>query len=181
MNHQKGFIVPVLLIIIAILLLGGGAYVFQSKQTSPSEAVAPTAQATSTAQTSDWKTYTSTKYGFSFQYPASFGIPKEYITPSKPNTYDTVNFLDGRLTVNSGVSYNLSTGQPIPFTQFSQLYDKKEYNKKQITVGGKEAIQVSTSQIGTNTLIPLSNDAIITIVGSLDLQNQILTTFKFNP
>ncbi len=180
---HKGFIAPLLLALIALLLIGGGAYVYvHNKQANQSAIVSQTAQATSTAQTSDLKTYTNTKYGFSFQYPPYFGTPKEFTgTSSKPNTPDSVDFLDGRLTVAAGVSTNLSTGQPMTFAWFSQMYDKKEYNKKQITVDGKNAIQVSTSQIGTNTLIPLSNDVIVLIIGSPELQNQILSTFKFNP
>lgn len=51
---------PLLLALVAVLLIGGGAYVYmQNKQRGQPMAV----------QTSDWKTYTNSRYGFSFKYP----------------------------------------------------------------------------------------------------------------
>lgn len=60
-TSQKGFIAPLLLALIAILLIGGGTYVYmQKKQVSQ-----PVAE-----QTSGWKTYTNTQYGFEVKYPS---------------------------------------------------------------------------------------------------------------
>jgi len=70
---QRGFIIP-LLLVIAVLLLTGGAYVYiQNKQTSQSSESAAT-QATSTPQTisarnTDWHVYHNSKYGFSLTFP----------------------------------------------------------------------------------------------------------------
>lgn len=51
-NTQRGFIMPLLLALIAILLVGGGAYVYtQNKQTSQPAVIDQTPQTTSTAQT----------------------------------------------------------------------------------------------------------------------------------
>jgi len=51
---------PLLLALIAILLVGGGAYVYtQNKQANQSIS----------AQISYWKTYTNSQYGFEFKYP----------------------------------------------------------------------------------------------------------------
>lgn len=80
MKNSKSFIVlPVLIAIgVAILVVGGGAYVYvKNKQVSNPEVVAPIYNATSTAQTAGWKTYTSTKLGISFSYPQSWGDAKE--------------------------------------------------------------------------------------------------------
>ena len=50
---QKGFIAPLLLALIAILLIGGGAYVYvQNKQSNQPVVVSQTSQATSTVVTS---------------------------------------------------------------------------------------------------------------------------------
>lgn len=71
----KGFIVPLLLIVIAILLAGGGAYVYiQPKQGNAPTTASSTTQTVSVTQTSDRKTYVSAKYGFSFSYPAAWTV-----------------------------------------------------------------------------------------------------------
>jgi hypothetical protein len=84
-TSPKGFIAPLILIIIALVVLGGGAYVYtQNKQANPpanenvalpqaTSTIPVTNQKTSTqqvpdSQTADWKTYTNTKYGFEFKF-----------------------------------------------------------------------------------------------------------------
>ncbi|MCR4276432.1 MAG: hypothetical protein NUV90_03540 [Candidatus Parcubacteria bacterium] len=62
-TSQKGFISPLLLALIAVLLIGGGVYAYvQNKQASQPVA----------AQTSDWKTYTNSQYGFEVKYPLNW-------------------------------------------------------------------------------------------------------------
>lgn len=87
-NLQKGFIVPVLLLIIALLAIGGGAYIYNQKKTSkvsvnesttPARDIAiadaPRVFSTpTTSATSNWKTYSSAKYGYSFNYPQKLSL-----------------------------------------------------------------------------------------------------------
>ena len=89
MEYQKGFILPLLLIIIAILFVSGGAYVYTQKQEmsqSPIEStISPqptsTTQTTS-SQTSDWKTYENQKLGFEIRYPAQYSISTQSFSGS---------------------------------------------------------------------------------------------------
>jgi len=73
---QRGFIVPLLILIIAVLLIGSGAYVYtqSATETKSSEVATTTVQSKavtpSVVQKSELKTYTSTQYGFSFSYPS---------------------------------------------------------------------------------------------------------------
>lgn len=61
-TSHRGFIVPLLLILVALFLVGGGAYVYvQNKQTISSD-----------ASITDWKTYENSQYKYSFQYPQNF-------------------------------------------------------------------------------------------------------------
>lgn len=81
---QRGFIVPLFFIIIA-LFLAGGAYVYMQKKqphtppiTSLPTQATPTTEslpiaATSNSQTSE-RIYSDTKYGFSFQYPSEYQV-----------------------------------------------------------------------------------------------------------
>ena len=82
---QKGFIAPLLLILLAVLLVSGGAYVYMQKnQASQSVTTNPATQTTSTTQTSDsqiidWVTYkdadyTNNKNNFTFDYPAAWRL-----------------------------------------------------------------------------------------------------------
>ena len=66
-TSQKGFISPLLLALIAVLVIGGGAYVYVEKK----QGNRPMAQ-TSNSQMADWKTYANSLYGFSFRYPSNF-------------------------------------------------------------------------------------------------------------
>ncbi|MCX6752632.1 MAG: hypothetical protein NTZ87_04025 [Candidatus Nomurabacteria bacterium] len=97
-NSQKGFIVPLLIAIIAVLVIGGGVYIYNNKKVG--EPVLPedtTTQTTtqnqqqtntrtlpvtldlSSSSTSNWKTYTNNEYGFEFKYPTDW----TYVQPSK--------------------------------------------------------------------------------------------------
>lgn len=67
---QKGFVSPLLLALIAVLLVGGGAYAYmQNKQASQPAVTDSTATATSTTDTASWQTYTNTQYGYTLNYP----------------------------------------------------------------------------------------------------------------
>jgi hypothetical protein len=83
-NSQKGFIVPVLLVIIAVLVVGGGIYFYQNKKIENSSVSLQTEQFKQAAQPSNQaqnissntsntsKVYTNAKYGFTLQLPLSW-------------------------------------------------------------------------------------------------------------
>ncbi len=103
-NLQRGFIVP-LLIVIAVLVIGGGIY-FYSKNKAKDI----------TIDTQNWKIYTNTKYGFSFKYPETWFIRE---TPDKTN----VDFSKSELTAND------PQGATKVFAKFyisTPLYSNKE-------------------------------------------------------
>ena len=71
---QRGFVVPALLTLIAILLIGGGGYVYvHTKQANNGIVPSFTAQ-TTTSETVDWKTYINTRYGYELRYPSDTKI-----------------------------------------------------------------------------------------------------------
>jgi len=120
-NQQKGFIAPLLLALIALLLIGGGVYVYEkNKQVNLSITASSTAQTTQTTQSSNqtvpiaqtsnsqtagWKTYANNQYGFSFQYPSYLG--DVVIASSSPpycplmREYSRFGVIDGTRTVIS--------------------------------------------------------------------------------
>ncbi len=60
-NSQKGFVVPLLLAIIAVLVIGGGVYIYNLKQ-----AKAPTGQVEQPISVSDWKNYSDAYLSFDY-------------------------------------------------------------------------------------------------------------------
>lgn len=94
-NSQKGFIVPLVIGIIALLIIGGGIYIYSNKKVD-APVVINTNLPTQSGQTStntttkttpttnavkDWKIYTNTKYGIEISYPSSWPNPKEEKNP----------------------------------------------------------------------------------------------------
>lgn len=88
-NNQKGFIAPILLAIIALLVIGGGAYIYQNKKVEVSVPIDVETQQinqigqqtniqTSPVNTQtnnlNWKTYINNQYGFEFSYPKDWEI-----------------------------------------------------------------------------------------------------------
>ncbi len=94
-NKQKGFIVPFLIALIAVLLVGGGTYVYLNKKTvepvtqeSPiiatsTTSIGSTQNPSSTIQQTNTPTnisvvgmsqYTDSDFGFSFWYPNSWSV-----------------------------------------------------------------------------------------------------------
>ncbi|MDO8551931.1 MAG: hypothetical protein Q7S01_00190 [bacterium] len=74
---RQGFISPLLLALIAILVLGGGAYVYVHNKKQGNQPVASSTQATSTAQTLDLKTSPPPQAGM-LRYQSSLGFSIDY-------------------------------------------------------------------------------------------------------
>ncbi len=88
-NKQEGFIVPLLIAIIAVLVIGGVVYIYNNKKAEIPAVIDTTTQQSNqneqqtntktppvNTQTnnSSWKTYTNIKQGYSFQYPEKLSL-----------------------------------------------------------------------------------------------------------
>ena len=116
---------PLLLVFIAVLLVGGGVYVYTQKKqpnqsgtenvvlpqptsaTQTSNQVAPITQ-NSNPQTANWKTYTNTKEGVSFQYPSEW-LLKYVEQNSADDPFGAARILEEE-TFNHDLSVNNSFG-----------------------------------------------------------------------
>ena len=54
---QKGFVVPILIAVVAVLIIGGGVYVYKKEKVGTSVVDTETKSETSSTKTSTWKTY----------------------------------------------------------------------------------------------------------------------------
>ena len=137
-NSQKGFVIPLLIVIIGVLIVGGGIYFYKQKGLGSSSAVA----SQQLIDTSSWSTYTSQEYGFSFKYPTTMQVddisqtdkygPVEIIElvvkyTSNPTTNNRINILvrdKSQIGVLKNVLGNLkSTSNIQPGGVPMQLFD----------------------------------------------------------
>jgi Tfp pilus assembly major pilin PilA len=82
-NHKQDFIVTILIILITILAISAGLYLYQTNNHSVKAPInIQTTNATQTNNTSNSKIYSNSQYGFQFSYPS------------------TVSTNDGTLSVN---------------------------------------------------------------------------------
>jgi hypothetical protein len=91
-KNQKGFVIPLIIAIIAILVVGGGVFVYNNKKVE-----APIVDqdiVTNVDIAKDWKTYTNTQYGFSFQYPVEYDL-NDHTTESSRPFFQLVSKIDG--------------------------------------------------------------------------------------
>jgi hypothetical protein len=101
-NSQKGFIAPVLITIIALLVIGGGSYIYFNKgnvnQDNPNKAISTTS--TSTDVTTDWKTYTNSQYGFTFKHPKDTSVSVLHYDAPSPTSPGIDRFYINELNIN---------------------------------------------------------------------------------
>jgi archaellum component FlaF (FlaF/FlaG flagellin family) len=159
MNYKKGFIAPLILIIIALLVLGGGAYVYVQKNQANQSVTAA-----STAQTTNSQTYTDSKWGFTLQFP-----------PSWSGEYTVTHETSGDSSLTDLVSFNISKNGgsfAIGVYTKSQWSERLKLDYPAPSVIAENNSYVFTSYSGQNGAIqsPLVKDI-----------SSILATFKLRP
>lgn len=192
MNYKHGFIVPLVLIIIAVLIVGGGAYVFQSKQTNQP------VTASSTTQTSDWKTYTKFGSEFSFKYSPQWHVTEYTRNEGGQKGIDksivAVKFVlsqTGGTDVNSNGSFPFDSQEDwdyiLVYREFmaqpecafltQQTSQQSEDGKVVHNPDWPDAkcVEPFGTKLPYALFTPSKNSA------TLKIFDQILSTFKFNP
>ena len=198
---------PLLLALIAILLVGGGAYMYtQNKQGNQSV----------TVSTSDWKTYANTQYGFEIKYPSNLSvkITAPIMTSTVDRSADPIDLLDTisiydpseKLPENPiGADYRALTNVSFQIYNKSdkRIADDSEILNNEINVSksheykgyepfGKyiipignfniDAYKVSSGLVGSYFSSLFTHDKYFFRVSSyqIELAKQILSTLKFS-
>jgi hypothetical protein len=115
MNEQKGFIIPLITLLIFIAMVGGGFYVYKTGMirgiTSSSSSVQTPLPS---IDTSSWKVYTNRKYGFEMSYPADLGITFYVVKPTREKNatvteqVETINWPNQHVGDNKGPMFLVS-------------------------------------------------------------------------
>ena len=96
-NLQKGFIVPLVIAIVAVLVVGGGIY-YSKNKTETSQLTDSSNDNSSVLtqdvfnETSGWKTHTNTTIGFSFKYPSNLYIQDDLTTREGTGILNITNY-----------------------------------------------------------------------------------------
>lgn len=206
---HKGFIAPLLLALVALLLIGGGVYVYvQSKQTNQPITATSTTQ-TSNSQTATWKTYQNDK-GFEIKYPASnwrvemkngggsitATSQAEIFAIVNSDGTDSVSFDIGTLGSERLISSRVAAKN---LSQYVNLLPKTDQTGKVIrkfvqvvTTAGQQAYWYQTYEWSVakqiydwSSQVYLQHGNDIYEIGinpsATNVSNQILSTLKFNP
>ncbi len=171
-NLKQGFVVPVFVVIIALLAIGGGVYVYKNQKVERPVAVdsgieqldqnqpkidAQTPPVVAKENISNWEIYTNKEYGFELKYP------KEWIYNNSNVAYNTLLLMDfsspdykessaylggdfPQTVIEKGGKFLIlveNLSPRLPYT-FDQL--KKETSEtgkiKEIKIGGERALLV---------------------------------------
>ncbi len=207
-NLQKGFLVPLLIGIIALLLVAGGVYLYKDnadKQVAVNATQTPTPTQTSTptpspSQTAQPIPVGSAQYdnlGIAFQYPSAWEIPHETFYGS--SGLGSI-FFDSSVAQPFSVLIEQDTnpqGTGLMNETFDQMIarfktnDKYIYSVKDISVNGlngKELVYLSavTNQpYHVDAYFPFKNNSYVTLsadfqVVSQDTFDKIISTFKWD-
>jgi len=181
-NSQNGFALPLLLVLIAALLIGGGVYVYEkNKQVNQPENVSQTTQTTSTTA-SQGNLFTNQSGRYSFEYPSEWNVAV--------NQYNNKNSLFGpNANSSSGLGgVEIFSNQP-SIDKYLGSVEAQYTNKTNITIDGISGIRTHYKGLpgGGEAVVLLKNSDVYNIfVNSekdqdIKLFEQIVSTFKFNP
>ena len=183
---RQGFISPLLLALIAVLLIGGGAYVYGQKKQINQPVV---------AQTADWKTYTNAKYKFEFKYPSNATVEEYAHEWVRTNEFDPEESDRGVTLTTGDIKMTLSINEVLGNGEVPAKFILRESKTLgQITVAKSvkfeyqglpstwvlsyyfenqgDRYKFSTEKDGTEKINPIPKSI-------EDLMEQVLSTLKF--
>ncbi|MFZ2167291.1 MAG: Ser-Thr-rich GPI-anchored membrane family protein [Minisyncoccia bacterium] len=188
MKTSRGFIVPLLLIVIALVFAGGGAYVYtQKKSEVPSVAqnlpVAASTAQTSDSKTADWKTYTNGALGFSIKYPTDWKI--DSLRSDRTKSGSDVVFDIGQPESHESITVdtsNLSLDEWANKMQQAFVTEGTYKGMSRMTMGGQPAVQIDTTAWGQKLIgVKFDGKLYVFTTGGKMIENGMLGTFKFTP
>lgn len=166
-NQNKGFIVPLLVAIIAVLIIGGGMYIYKNKKietpiTSTKTDTEYTPTQTQTVPPSlldkNSKSYINTSKTFSIEYPAQFQVQ-----------HQAANEI--HLTNSSDCLEKAKTQLPGEFSS-GCLYASARSQNNKITVDGQGVVKQQMSIAGISGEKTVSDNEYFSVMGQVEKNGQ---------
>ena len=204
--NQKGFVVAIIVLAIAVLL-GVGYFVFVNNSetvieeqsslpvTTETKTPAPLTTTTTTNETAEWKTYTNTQYGFSVSFPpqtSAIDGKADFVQkfPDAPAINNYESFCDTAAdTVVGCFTTHLVDADPLYDLIETKEKNRTKYpeaNLTEVTVNGvhgvsgeiceRNCVQAFTFQLKNNHRISISFPKKLGELASG--AQQVLSTFK---
>ncbi|MGB8816256.1 MAG: hypothetical protein WCC74_03455 [Minisyncoccia bacterium] len=176
-NKQKGFVIPLLIGIIAVLIIGGGVYIYTNKKVAETP-VAVQNTATTTSAIKDWKTYTNKKFGYQIKYPNDWIYDVNLFDESNfgeggivfcPPEFQDLNSTNGLTGLKGGCKVGKTNGGSISPEAPIALF---QYNSAQ-------NYDCSHADLGSDKEGKYCYNLVLTDKKYSSVYSQIFTTFKF--
>jgi hypothetical protein len=159
---QRGFIVPLVIIIIAALAVGGGVYYSKNKNKSASaipevETVAASNEvvkdntAANTTPSSEWEVYTNNTFKFSIKYPSTWLV--EYTVSA--SAMQKVTFSDPKSSSNKwSININKESykSKDKLLEQMSTLFKSEKPVVSTISINGLQATKMEIAGTNVHTI-----------------------------
>lgn len=124
-NFKKGFVVPIVIAIIAVLAIGGGIY-YSKNKTKTSSVTEESVTLEKNAQKTDWKTYNSPSLHFSIKYPSKL----KTCTADGGETFCEDEWVYEES--QSGVAFGTKSSKIGGWLWSVSVFQKSKYNKEAI-------------------------------------------------
>ncbi len=187
-NLKQGFVISIIIGIVALLVIGVGAYIYTNEKAEAPVVIDPNLPAqgkesfssqdeqtqareralVASSELLDWKTYTNTQYGYEFQYPNNFVL--------KNGETQFENFL-----------IDIKNRSEISFIKAKKIICEAEmgcFFQNSLKINNRE---ISVTLIPNNKkqyIVRLSDQSPLVFIVDVNLSaqiEQILLTFKFTP
>lgn len=180
-NLQKGFIVPVILVIVALLAIGGGVYVYKSKQVKiPTVVGTETQQSNQAQQTNTQIQPVTTKQNTSnktYRHPSglyNISIPSNWIVSdvregvafSDLGKKEPIGYTSNYTSLDHEVGIYLMDKDPTIEAKAMAEYSGRPYVEEKVKISGidsKRIIYKETKAKSDSYIVPLNNNKFIAI------------------
>jgi hypothetical protein len=152
-QKQKGAIPIIIVIILAVLALGGGTIYYFGLARAPKKEAKVSQQdgvpsSSATDELSDWQEYNNERYYYKVKYPKDWYFIKEGYSPPPPTSIllssISVSFPSAGIRyMSAGIDVDKALGRTLENYEEITSLKSQYYQETRLTVGGEPAVKLS--------------------------------------